>query len=356
MEESFSPRRVKGNGLLEGEKTTLTSNENRVTPPPHTRRAVWYTISGLLFILTGIFAFFQVSIGAAGSLLLVFAGVLVILLRALRYHPTPDALAIFIISLLVFGLFSSGAFTFNMQSRTYNFTRTQYPSVSKLGLSLSESFGSIDVSFVNDPNTLVNLTYATGPLFFGSFDLPLVTHSSAGGNIMVSGTGGVSSLTVVIGSVEVTSLNASANTASISIRVLDTSKLTSLDARTSTGSISIELVTRTLTLLRAGTSTGSINIDAQYRSLPRNATLSATANTGSVNLILNTNLLIGVDLSAKTNLGSVSEGSLSGYASPIIETNNQLRVQTPNYNSALHSLQASLTTSTGSVDVTAASG
>jgi hypothetical protein len=221
---------------------------------------------------------------------------------------------------------------------------------------LSESFGSIDVSFVNDPNTLVNLTYTTGPLFFGSFDLPSVTHSSASGNLTISGTGGVSSLTVVIGTLEVTGLNASANTGSISIRVPDTSKLTSIDARTSTGSISIELVTHTLTSLRAGTSTGSINIDAQYRSLPRNAILSATANTASINLNLNTNSLIGVDLSAKTSFGGVSEGSLSGYASPIIETNNQLHIQTPNYNSALHTLQANLTTSTGGVDVTAVSG
>lgn len=335
---------------------TLTSNEYRVTPPPQTRRAVWYTISGSVFILTGIFAFFQVSIGSVGSLLLVFAGALVIILGTLRYHPTPDASVIFIISLLVFGLFSSGAFSFNMQSRNYSFTRTQYPSVSKLRLSLSESFGSVDVFFVDDPNTLVNLTYTTGSLFFGAFDHPSVTNSSSSGNLIVSGIGGASSLTVAIGSVEVTSLNASANTGSLSIRIADANKVTSLDVRASTGSISIELTTHTLTSLRAEVSSGSVNVDAQYRSLPRNATLSATSNTGSVSLNLVTFSLIGADLAAKTNFGRVNADSLSGYASPIIKTNNQLHVQTPNYSSALHSLQATLSSSTGSVDVTALSG
>ncbi len=331
-------------------------SEVRITPPQHARRAVWYAISGFLFILTGLFAFFQVSIAPAGSLLLILAGVLVILLGTLRYHPTPDALAIFIISLLVFGLFSSGAFTYTPQRRTYNFTRSQYPSISKMGLALSENIGSIDVSFVSDPNTLVNLTYATGPFFFGSFDVPSVTHSNASGVLTVSGTGGASSLTVVIGSIEVISLNASANTGSLSINVPDTSKVTSVNAQTSTGSISITLATHTLTSLRAATSTGSVKVDAEYRSLPRNATLNASANLGSVNLILRTDSMIGVDLTAKTNLGSVRTDSLSGYASPIINNNNQLHVQTLNYGSALHSLQARLSSSTGSIDVTGMSG
>ncbi len=330
-------------------------SEVRVAPPPHTRRAVWYTISGFLFILTGIFAFFQVSIGPAESFLFILAGVVVILLGTLRYHPTPDALAIFIISLLAFGLFSSGAFTYTQQSRTYNFTRSQYPSVSKLGLALSENFGSIDVSFVNDPNTLVNLTYAIGP-FFGAFDVPSVTHSNASGTLTVSGSGGASRLTVIIGSIEVRGLNVSANAGSLSINIPDTSKVTSLDAQTSTGSISIDLATHTLTSLRAAASTGSVNVNAQYRSLPRNATLEASANLGSVNLVLSTNSLIGVDLSAKANFGNVRVESLSGYASPIINSNNQLHVQTLNYSSALHSLQASLSSSTGSVDLTGTSG
>lgn len=330
-------------------------SEVRVTPPPHARRAVWYTISGFLFILTGIFALFQVSIGPAGSFLFILVGVLVILLGALRYHPTLDALAVFIISLLVFGLFSSGIFTYTQQSRTYNFTRGQYPTASKLGLALSENFGSIDVSFVNDPNTLVNLTYTIEP-FFGVFGVPSVSHSNSSGTLTVSGSAGASSLTVIIGSIEVTGLNVSANAGSLSINIPDTSKVTTLDAQTSTGSISIELATHTLTSFHATTSTGSVNVNAQYRGLPANATLEASANFGSVNLILRTNSVIGVNLSAKTNFGNVREDSLSGYASPIVNSSNQLHVQTLNYSSALRSLQANVNTSTGSIDVTATSG
>ncbi len=332
----------------------------------YARRAAWYVVSGILFILTGILTYLQVSIYSLGSLLLIGAGIVVILLGFFRYHPTSDALVVFIISLLVFSLFSSGSFTFTAQSRTFSFTRAQprYQMISKLALSVSESVGSIDVAFVDDANLIVNLTYgrrsgsAFFPPFFGSFEAPSVTNVTSGTSLMVSGSAGISSLTVLIGNVDVSSLNAKPQTGSLSIRIPDNAKVTSLDVETSTGSISITFATRTLTSLRAVASTGSVNIDAQYRDLPRNATLFASASTGSVDLILNTNSNIGVDLSAtaSTTFGSINMATLSGYASPTLQNKNALHVRTLNYSSATRYLQATLSASIGSVDITAASG
>lgn len=332
-------------------------NEDKAAPPAHVRRATWYTLSGLVFIITGLTSYLQISIPSVGAILLVIAGVAVILLGLLKYHPTPDALAIFLISLLVFAIVSSGSFAFSSTAKTYSYTRTNYPSASKLALSVSESVGSLDVSFIDDPSLIVNLTYSrSGFPFFGSIEAPLVSPTIVNRLLTVTGSAGFSSLTVLIGSIQVTSLNVSTSTGSLSLRVPDTAKVTSLDAETSTGSISILLATRTLTTLHASASTGSVSIDAQYRTLPANATIVASASTGSVDLTLNTATAIGVDLTATSNTGSVSHATLSGYASPLSETRNMLHVRTVSYSSAIDFLQATLSSSLGSIDVAASSG
>ncbi len=321
------------------------------------RRVAWYVVSGILFIFTGLLLYFHVSLPSVGGIILIVAGATVILLGLLHYHPTPDALGVFIISLLVFGLFTSSPYSFASGNRTFSFTRTRYVSIKSLSLSVSESFGSVDVSFVNDPNLLLNLTYSQPcgvfPFFIGSSTVTNTSNPNTG-MLAVSGSSTGSSIGIVVSTsvVKVTSLNISTSTGSVSIDASNNPNLTALSVETSTGSISITVRTTTLTSLRASSSTGSVEINAHYLGLSFNSTLDARSSTGSVSLDLTLNPGVGCFLSASSRIGIVSP-SLSAAFQTLKETNNLLQARSSNYSSVSHSVTATLTSSTGSVDVTA---
>lgn len=325
----------------------------------HARRAPWYVFSGILFVLAGLFAFYRIAIPSIGSLLLVIAGILVILLGFMKYHPTPDALAVFIISLLVFGLFASGGYAYNTRSHSYSFAKTgNFSGVQKLALSVSHSIGSIDISFSGNPNAIVNLTYDAGsgfslfPIFPFPSGAPSVLNSTSADKTLltVSASGGISSLHVVIGGVSVTSLNATTSTGSIDFFAANAPNIGSASLVASTGSVSATFKTSTMTSFRAESSTGSVTVDARYTGLPSNGTMIVKGSTGSVSLVLNLASNVGCQLGASNSLGSFSS-SLGGFQ-VLSQGTHQLDARSLNYASAAHSIQASISTSTGSVSIT----
>ncbi len=201
----------------------MTDLNPRVMPrSAYLRRVAWYVVSGILFILTGLLLYFHVSLPSVGGILLIVAGAAVIFLGFLRYHPTPDALGVFIISLLVFGLFTSGPHSYASGNQTFSFTRTRYGSVISLSLTSSESFGSIDVSFVNDPNLLLNLTYSQPlgvfPFFIGSSTVSNPSNPNTG-MLAASGYYTGSSIAIVISTsvVKIADLNITTSTDSVDV-------------------------------------------------------------------------------------------------------------------------------------------
>ncbi len=317
------------------------------------RSFFWYVIGAVFFIAAGVTALLGVVSPYALPIILMIVGVVVIISGFFRILPSAPALAIFIIGAIVLAFTASGLFgPFQSTTETFELTRTQVPNIDGITLLGKVSTGNVRLSFTSNNTILYRIVFTK---YFNIFfkTTANVTRQVQNSELIVNATSTTASLDITINQNLRNSYNLTTSTGNISLEASTAvTRMRRATLTTTTGNVWFN-ITNTFSLERiiAKTTTGQVEAHIKSSSQSQNAVVQLTTVTGNVRLSLN---ITGIasKIIASTTTGTVNT-DLTGFVI-INESRTNVNAQTPDYNSsALRKIDATATTTTGNVDITA---
>ena len=312
-------------------------------------------VSGVFFVLAGLFAFFGVSVYYLAPIIFVGAGGGVILLALWHQKPTGGSIALFIVSLIVLASVAGG-YGGSQKTTTFAAPRAKVPA-QVFDLRVTNDFGSINIVLTNrtDIAYRVNFTRSFfGFHFFGGGEAQL-SNSTTSSTFTLKVHSSSTRIDVILGRGYTTNISASASTGSIELTVPSGLALASVDLSAGTGSIEASIGATTVGVIRLKTSTGSVALSAQ-KTMPsgRLVPVTLSSSTGSVSLNMAIPSGVAASLRASTGTGSLTR-VLTGF-SISQDTRVSLLAATGDPGSASQSFTMTASAGTGSVDLVVASG
>ncbi len=312
---------------------------------------VFRVLGGLLLVVAGLFAFYNVSFLFATPLLLVFAGAAVLLIAVTGHRPHGGDVAIFVVGVIVLAGVSAG-FSTQTQLATYSATKSQVQA-GTISLVVVAATGSVSVRFADVGNLAyqVNFTRGTGFFpFFWSTGPDRLTNSTADGTFTLRAESTASSVSILIGRGYTVDLNLRSSTGSVDLLATGNEVLHNVTLSTATGSVSARVDSDTITNMALHASTGSVSlVSNRLGAAGQRVPLEVSTSTGSVSARVSFESGDAVSVTATTSLGSVSH-SLTGFTTTQ-DTQTQFAATAGNVNTASSSFIVSASASLGSVSL-----
>jgi len=315
-------------------------------------------LGGLFFVLAGLAYYLGVTVAFSASLIFIAAGAAVILLALLRHRAGPADVAIFIIGLLVLGVFLTpgiGTGSSASQRITYTVAKTGLPT-QRIDLVSSSDVGNIDVSYSSNSDLAyqVNFTRSTFPFgFFQGLPSASLSNETQGGTFMLNATAHWYDISIAIGRGYLLNVSANTGTGNINVRGLSSERLGNVFLKTGTGSIDGNLTSLAVGGIDVQAGTGSVTLYSSHFA-PSGARLPITlrTGTGSVNLSMKLTNGTAVSIDASASLGGVSH-NLQGFTVSPESNRSSLQATAGDINTAATSFVVQATAGTGSVNIDA---
>lgn len=308
-------------------------------------------VSGVVFVLAGLVAYFRISIGVLG-LIFIVAGGGIIALTVLGHQAQGRDVALFIISVLVLAAAGTSFVPIGAGQVNY-FGQRSAISVNRIDISASTSLGSIEFSFSTNSSLGYEVSFIRTN-FLGVFPFTgynyTFTDRTSNGMLHLNASAAAADIRITIGEGYFTNIDLSSATGSVSLSAPYNQSFGSVSLSSNTGSVDANMVARNISSLTMNTNTGSVDLVTSYfaASGPR-IPVKLSANTGSVSISMKIPASNALSLNATTSLGSISH-NLPGFT--LTQTANRLLVaSTGNIDTASNSFVVSASTDTGSVSV-----
>lgn len=309
-------------------------------------------LSGVFFVLAGLFAFFGVSVYYLAPIIFVAAGGGVILLALWHQKPTGGSIALFIVSLIVLASVAGG-YEVSHKTTTTSFAAPPAKVPAQVfDLRVTADFGSVNILLTDrtDVAYIVNFTRS----FFNFFGGPVaqLSNSTTGSTFTLKAHSSSSKINVILGRGYTTNVTASTSTGSIDLTVPSGLTLANVDLSAGTGSIQASIGASTVGSIRLETSTGSVDLSAQ-KTIPsgRLVPVTLSTSTGSASLSMALPSGVAASLKASTGTGSLAR-DLTGFLISQ-DTRGSLQAAAGDPGSASQSFAITASAGTGSVDVVA---
>jgi hypothetical protein len=323
-----------------------------------TRIPILRILGGLFLVTAGLAYYFGVTVAFSASVIFIAAGAAVILLALLRHSASAGDVAIFVISLLVLGLFLTpgiGTGPSSSQRITYTATKTNL-SATQIDLVASDDVGNIHVSYSgrSDLAYQVNFTRSTFPFgFFAGLPSASLTNETRGGAFLLNATAHSYDLSIAIGTGYLLNVTANTGTGNIDMNTLSNERLGSVSLQTGTGNIDGNLTALSVGRISLQAGTGNVHLSSGRLS-PNGPRVPISLMTGTGNVDIDMKLASGTALSidASAGLGGVSN-NLQGFTVSSQSSRSHLLATAGDVNTASASFVVQASTGTGSVTVDA---
>jgi hypothetical protein len=315
-------------------------------------------LGGLLFILAGLAYFLGVTVAFSAGLVFIAAGAAVILLALLRHRAHASDVAIFIVGLLVLGVFltpgiGSGPSASERISQTV--TRTAL-STQQIDLVAFDDVGSINVSYSSRSDLAYQVNFTRSSFPFGLFaGLPSasLSNETRGDTFMLNATAHWYDISIAIGKGYVLSVTANTGTGSISMNGMSSERLGSVSLQAGTGSIRSNLTSLSVAGISVQAGTGSVDLFSGHLApTGARAPITLSAGTGSVRLEMKLASGTAASIDASAGLGGVSD-NLQGFSISPQSSKSHLLATAGDVETAPTSFVVQASTGTGSVTVDA---
>jgi hypothetical protein len=318
---------------------------------------VFRVAAGSVFVLAGAFAYYGVTFEASLALVLVIAGAAILIAVFAGHRSHPGDVAIFVIALLALAAVGSGL---NFQAGTgtvvasYSATSSQV-ATNQVMLFAKTNTGSISIDL--SPNASLGyqviFRHSTGfPFFpFGPSTYTL-TNNTRSGVFFLNASADYMSIEVTLGEKYFTNITASTGTGSVDLAAGQNVSFGDVSIDSGTGSVSANITAKSISKLYMNTGTGSVDFTSNYLG-PSGAKVPITLSTGTGSVTFKANIptSTAVSLNASTGLGSITH-NLSGFTVSQ-SSSNKLVASAGDTSTAADSFLISVSTGTGSVEVTA---
>jgi len=328
----------------------LASEDNRNRSFP-----ILGVLAGIIFIIAGLVAYLHIETGLSIAIIFIIAGAAVILVGFAGLRTQGWHIALFVIGLIILAGVVSSNYYQTTTPTIYSYSATRaLVSASRINITATTSFGSIDLKFSNNPDVAYQVKFETG--FSFPFVFPgnshTLTNETRDGVFILTATSSAASITITLGSGYETNINATANTGSISVNIPSSSgaNVRSISLVTSTGSVDAQMDGQNISGILLKSSTGSVNFGSNYLSpSSTRVPISISSSTGSVNINMKIadNAAVGID--ASNNFGSISQ-HLPGFTISQ-NSNNHLVAYAGDINATEKSFLVAASVSTGSINV-----
>lgn len=308
-------------------------------------------ISGIVFIVAGLVAYYRISIGLVGAIFVIGGGA-VIVLTVLGHRAHGVDIALFIISLLVLATAGTSFGAGGISHASYYGARSSIQ-VSQIDVTASTSLGSINVAFTSNPNTGYEVTF-TRTSFFGFFPIETnnytFTNVTSHGVLYLNASAEVADISITVGQGYSSNVEISSATGSVSLSTDANRSFGSVALSSNTGSVDANLASSRISSLSLHANTGSVNLRSTYLvAAGRGVPIQVSANTGSVSLNLKIPSTNAMAVNATTSFGSITH-ELPGFV--VTEsTNTVLVATTENILTANSSFALTASANTGSVSI-----
>jgi hypothetical protein len=315
-------------------------------------------LGGLLFILAGLAYYLGVTVASSAGLLFIVAGAVVVLLAAFGHRARAGDVAIFVVGLLVLGVFISPGVGLGPSGseRISHDAAKGTVSAHQIDLLVSTDVGSITVAYSSrsDLAYQVNFTRSSFPflLWPGASPLASLTNETRGGEFVLNATARSYDVSVAIARGYFLNVSASTGTGNVNLNGLSTEALGAVSLQSGTGSVNGNFTSKSIGSVRLETGTGSVSLFSNHFS-PNGARVpvSLTTGTGSVSLKMMLPSGTAVSLTASAGFGSVSH-DLNGFlVNQQSSTGSNLVATAGDMNTAAASFVIQMSTGTGSVSV-----
>ena len=330
----------------------MTGNQSRYKAFP-----ILSLLSGIVFILAGLSAYFRFETNFSIALIFVVAGAAVVLVGLTGFRIHGWEIAIFVISLIVLGgVISTNYYQTNTRS-VYTYSVADLPAnVSGIDIVATTGVGSIKVGYSTNTDLAYQITFENTVFGFPFTNLVpsnfTLTNQTSNNILYLNVTSSSAAITITLGMSLATSIKAIAGTGSIDFTTPTNGEvnLQSVSLETSTGSVNAKIEARNISGIALKSSTGSVNFASDYLSpSSKNIPISISSSVGSVNINMKTANDAAIGINATNSLGSISQ-HLSGYT--ILEsTNNHLVASAGNINSAEKSFLVTINSGLGSINI-----
>ncbi len=308
-------------------------------------------VSGVVFVLAGLVAYFRINIGVLG-LIFIVAGGGIIALTLLGHKAQGGDVALFIISVLVLAVAGTNFVPIGTSQVNYSGQRSAI-SVNRIDVSASTSIGSVELLFSTNSSLGYEVSFIRTS-FLGFFPFAGYNYTfndrTSNGVLHLNASAAAADIRITIGVGYLTNIDLSSATGSVSLSAPYNQSFGAVSLSSNTGSVDANMVARNISSLSMNTNTGSVDLTTAYFSAsgPR-IPVRLSANTGSVSISMRIPASNALALNATTSLGSISH-NLPGFTLTQ-STNRLLLASTGNVETASNSFVVSASTDTGSVSV-----
>jgi hypothetical protein len=315
-------------------------------------------LGGLFFVLAGLAYYLGITIASSFSLLFIAAGAAVLVLALLGHRAHGGDVAVFVIGLLVLGVFITpgvGAPGSAVGQRVSHTVPRSGVSTQQIDLIASADLGSIDIFYSNrsDLGYQVNFTRSSFPfgLFTGSRPSTSLSNETRGGVFTLNATARSYDISLAIGMGYLLNISAATGTGSINVSSLVGERLGTVSLQSGTGSVNANLTSLSIGGISLQAGTGSVNLHSNHLA-PTGARVPITlkTGTGSVDLEMKLASKTAVSLEASAGLGNVNH-NLQGFSISSQSSRSDLVATAGDINNAATSFVVQLSTGTGSVTV-----
>lgn len=315
-------------------------------------------LGGIFFVLAGLAYYLGVTLASSASLIFIAAGAAVILLALLRHRASAGDVAIFIIGLLVFGVFLTpgiGAGYSASQSITHTVGKTAL-STQHIDLVASANVGNVNVfySSKSDLAYQVNFTRSTMPFgFFAGLPSTSLTNQTEGSVFTLNATAHSYDISIAIGTGYTLDVNANSGTGNVNLRGLSGERLGLVSLQTGTGNINGNLTTLSVEGVILQTGTGNANLFSNHLAAS-GPSVPIVIRTGTGSVDFDVKLVNGtaVSIDASTGLGGVNH-NLQGFSVSSQSSRSSLTANAGDVSTAATSFLVQATAGTGSVTLNA---
>ena len=317
---------------------------------------MWYILGGLLLILAGIFALFEIVVPYAWSVALMIFGLVIIVASLMGHRPNLSALALLLIGLVAFGVVSSG-YTTTVPSRiikSYELTTNQVH-VEKLNITCTVTTGNINLFFIPNRTLIYSITFTQQS--FPPTLTPEVRFANATSDekLIVDASTTTANVEIIISENIQSSFQLVTTTGNIVANIQSAKEIVEMTMKATTGNVEAYLSDPTrLKALEASTTTGNVKLSIGGTPPRNDCKIQLSTTTGSIRFDLLMSANVGCDLKASTTFGRIST-DLQGFT-VLDETDRSVHIQTQNYEQAPNKLVVVATTNFGNCDIIATVG
>ncbi len=312
--------------------------------------ALLYASGGILFIIAGVLAYYEVTYRHTLIIATVLGGGVLIVLGLIRRPPSVKAAFVFALGVAVFGILGSDIVGAPLETvETYRVTVDQY-STDAVYLEAFATAGNIQLSFSEDDNILyeINFTKTFWSWPFWEEVKAGLTNTTRNGLLYLNATADAGNIEILLGSNMRHDISLKTISGNVRFEAPPTSEIGAIYLRATSGNIRAVIKDSThLRGLEARATTGNVKLELDIPTLEEDGSILATTSTGNIRLELGIGDDLGCNLTAETKTGDIDV-----YAEDftVLEANGRHHGQTANYPQASVKLTVTLETTTGNID------